>query len=454
MANPEIQLYNFYRRYRWRAEDFLGWQKGMVDHSRGMFEGIVNGAVLAGFGVNLTTDLEFEVSEGIASGPTGYLHVINEVTELELEAATGSVRRDLVVVRPNLVDNEFITRPTNPFDTVPLRTAQESAIVVLKGVESNSPTYPATEPNDVVLFGVRVEAGQTTLTESDLDFEVRDLIGKNSNFQQDAAKFDDRLRPFKVDNKSLGIKPSQLEPPFARVFSYVNKSGPSIFPKDIGGLYNPADTFLNFETGVISGGDEASANFTPTIPTAGAFVVASVSLRADDTLVVAYGTEGTREQCFAGIKNQAASGAGSVLIPSGVKPIAFVVLGSEDGLEITELDFFDCRGVFGVGENASGLAGAGVTQPLVGEYPLTLTDDDDGRVILVDTTAPRTINAHNAPANFKITFKDISGQANTNPITFVRFGAQEMEGLAADYLMESDFGSWSWVFDGNDWLLI
>jgi hypothetical protein len=426
----------------------------MVDHSRGMFEGLVNGAVLEGFEVNLTAGLEVEVSEGIASGPTGYLHVVNQVTALELDAAATGIRKDLVVVRPNLVDNGFITKPTNPFDSVPLRTAQESAIVVLKGVESNSPEYPATGPNDVILFGVRVEVGQTDLAESDIDFEIRDLIGKNSNFQQDAAKFDDRLRPFKVDNKTLGIKPSQLEPPFARVFSYVNKSGPSIFPKNLAGLYNPADTFLDFDTGVISGGDEASSPFSPTIPTAGSFVVASVGLQANDVLVVAYGAEGTREQCFEGIKNQAASGPGSVVIPGGVKPIAFVVLGSDDGLEITELDFFDCRGVFGVGDNASGVAGAGAVRPLNAEYPLTLTADDDGRVILVDSSVSRTINAHNAAANFKITFKDIAGLANTNPITFVRFGSQEMEGLPANYLMEAAYGSWSWVFDGNNWHLV
>jgi microcystin-dependent protein len=295
-----------------------------------------------------------EVSEGIASGPSGYLHVVNEVT-FEVDTAATGTRLDLVVVRPNLVDNTFITNPTNPFQQVPLRTLQGSEVVVIQGVESTSPEYPSKLAGDVALFGVRVAVGQTALSMDDIDLEARDLIGKNSFFQQDAAKYDDRLRPYRSTANTLGLKPSQLEPPFARVFSYVNRNAPSIFPKNVSGEYNPADTFLNFETGAITGGDEASANFTPTIPTSGNFIVASVGIDTDDEIQVRYGTQGTRAQCLSGVVNQVASGAGSVLIANNVKLVAFVVIGSANGTAITELGFFDSRGVFGIGNDISGI---------------------------------------------------------------------------------------------------
>jgi microcystin-dependent protein len=354
MADPNIQLYNFYRRYKWRDEDFEGFQDGMVDHSRGMFEGLLGGSVLAGLEPDPTTGMFVSVSEGIASGPSGYLHVVNQVT-LEFDTPATGVRMDLVVVRPKLEENAFITNPTNPFQQVPLRTLQGSEVLILQGDESETPEYPAKAANDVALFGVRVEPAQTTLAADDLDFEARDLIGKNSFFQQDAAKYDDRLRPYRSTHNVLGVKPSQLQPPFARVFSYVNRNAPSIFPKDAIGNYNPEDTFLNFETGVITGGDESSANFTPTIPTAGNFIVASVGIDTDDEIQVRYGTEGTRAQCLSGVVNQVASGAGSVLIANNVKLVAFVILGSADGAAITELGFFDSRGVFGIGNDISGI---------------------------------------------------------------------------------------------------
>lgn len=347
MANPEIQLYNFYRRYRWRAEDFLGWQKGMVDHSRGMFEGLFSGGVLEGFEISPDTGLNIEVSAGLASGPTGFLHVVEEVTSLELEAATGSPRRDLVVVRPNLVDNEFITKPTNPSETVPLRTAQESSVLVLQGVEANSPSYPSVEANDVILCGVRVEPGQTGFTVTDFDFEVRDVLGKNSKFQQNQAKYDERCLVTRETNQSIRVKPSQTQiGQNPKNFLFVNKGTPSRFPLNMAGNFNFADTFVNFNDGTITGGDEQSANFTPQIPTSGNWIVATLSLQGDDTLNVSYGAEGTREQCFEAISNARTSGAGSVNLPSQMMRLAFVIIGSNDGVSVTEIDTIDGRSTF------------------------------------------------------------------------------------------------------------
>lgn len=348
MANDKINLFNFYRRYRWRENDFQRWQEGQVDHSRGMFEGLFGGGIMTGFEVAPSgSGMAITISEGIASGPTGYLHVKNISEDLEIDVPSANPRRDLLVSRPLLVDEEFITNPTDPFSSVPLRTEQQSIIALIQGTESASPQYPAKDVNDVVICGIRTEPGQTILTRDDLDFEVRDSLGKNSRFQQNQAKFDERCLVTRETNSSVRIKPSQtLVGQNPKNFLYINKGTPSRFPLDSGGQFIHGDTFLNFDTGAITGADDTTPDFTPVIPGAGQWVVATVSLQGDDNLNVTYGMPGTRAECFDAITNARTSGAGSVALPSQMMRLAFVVLGSADGISITELDTVDGRSTF------------------------------------------------------------------------------------------------------------
>jgi hypothetical protein len=125
------------------------------------------------------------------------------------------------------------------------------------------------------------------------------------------------------------------------MFTYVMAGTPSLFPK-ASGAHATGDTFLNFQTGAISGADTTSAAFTPTIPTAGNAIVATVGLLTNDTLAVQYGTIGTRAQCYAAIVNQTTAGAGAVSLPNA-KLIAFVMLTSADGTNVTEQDHIDAR---------------------------------------------------------------------------------------------------------------
>ena len=75
-------------------------------------------------------------------------------------------------------------------------------------------------------------------------------------------------------------------------------------------------------------------------------MVATVSLQGDDTLNVTYGSEGTREECFEGIFNARTTGAGSVALPPQMMRIVFVLVGSSDGLNVTEIDTIDGRSTF------------------------------------------------------------------------------------------------------------
>lgn len=94
-------------------------------------------------------------------------------------------------------------------------------------------------------------------------------------------------------------------------------------------------------------------------------------------------------------------------------------------------------------------AGTVVEEPV--SYPVTLVAGDFNKTFLIDTSAARTINLHAAATNFKITIKDIVGTASTFPITLVPNGAQKIEGVAANYTLESDYGTWAIIFDGTDW---
>lgn len=97
--------------------------------------------------------------------------------------------------------------------------------------------------------------------------------------------------------------------------------------------------------------------------------------------------------------------------------------------------------------------GTVVTQPSGGSYPLTLDSTYFGKMILVDTSAARTINLHAAATNFKVSFKDVTGSASTYPITLVRNGAQSIEGVAGNYTLDASYGTWNIIFDGTTWWL-
>lgn len=126
-------------------------------------------------------------------------------------------------------------------------------------------------------------------------------------------------------------------------------------------------------------------------------------------------------------------------------------------VEDTTGDFFvgSAVGGGGGGSVSGGIATGGIITPSGGSYPYTLTTTDNGRVIRVDTSAARTINAQASPASgFTITFKDHVGSAATNPATFVRNGSQTIASVSGNYSMDVDYGTWSFIFTGSDWTLL
>ena len=75
-------------------------------------------------------------------------------------------------------------------------------------------------------------------------------------------------------------------------------------------------------------------------------------------------------------------------------------------------------------------------------------------LILVDTSAARTIELP-APSNgTRLIVKDAVGLAASNNITLARDGSEKIEGVAADKVLQTDWGAWTFVSDGTDWYMI
>jgi hypothetical protein len=79
----------------------------------------------------------------------------------------------------------------------------------------------------------------------------------------------------------------------------------------------------------------------------------------------------------------------------------------------------------------------------------------EGKYHLVDTSAARTLTLPDPAATKRpIWIKDKTGSASTNPITVARFGSEDIETVAASYVLDSDLGAWTLVNDGTDWFII
>ena len=82
---------------------------------------------------------------------------------------------------------------------------------------------------------------------------------------------------------------------------------------------------------------------------------------------------------------------------------------------------------------------------------VTLTSD---ATHLVDTSAARSLTLPTPVSGRFVRVKDSTGNANTNNITIVRSGSEEIETVAASYVINSDFAEYTFVSDGVDWFIL
>lgn len=85
---------------------------------------------------------------------------------------------------------------------------------------------------------------------------------------------------------------------------------------------------------------------------------------------------------------------------------------------------------------------------------VTLTSADTNKYLFVSTAAARNIQLPAPAAGLNFYIKDSTGQASTNPITLVRNGSEQIEGVAASKVLQTNWGAWHVMSDGTNWFLV
>lgn len=86
---------------------------------------------------------------------------------------------------------------------------------------------------------------------------------------------------------------------------------------------------------------------------------------------------------------------------------------------------------------------------------LTITSTDNTFIILVDTSAGRTITLPDPTLGKRLfIIKDKTGTSQTNAITLARFGSETIDGVAASKSLSKNFGSWYVISDGTNWWVL
>ncbi len=92
------------------------------------------------------------------------------------------------------------------------------------------------------------------------------------------------------------------------------------------------------------------------------------------------------------------------------------------------------------------------TRSLAADLTIDTTTKD--MIILVSTAAARNITLP-APVNGRtFIIKDKTGSAETNNITLIRNGSEQIEGIAASRVLKTNWGVWTITTDGTDWFFL
>lgn len=120
------------------------------------------------------------VGNGIAYDSNGQLVRIDTVSDeskdfLLATADPSFSRHDLVCIKYLAVGDTPVPKPSDPILTIDLNLHDDFELVVVTGVPSSSPAYPAKgDPLLIVLSGIKVPAGATLGTQCTVDFSQRE----------------------------------------------------------------------------------------------------------------------------------------------------------------------------------------------------------------------------------------------------------------------------------------
>ena len=163
----DVKKFYYYKRYKWSELEFQDLQTTLLLYPSMLFQSMLQGGVLSGYDNSSNLGLTVNVDPGVAVNDVG------DLLAMEFSSAvvvTNNIK-SLIVARPVFNDTNPITRPTIPFDSVPLNKEQTTEIVKIDGTLG---AYPTKASEDVVLFGVTASGGSIT----DVDYSQCELAGK------------------------------------------------------------------------------------------------------------------------------------------------------------------------------------------------------------------------------------------------------------------------------------
>jgi hypothetical protein len=136
------------------------------------------------------------------------------------------------------------------------------------------------------------------------------------------------------------------------------------------------------------------------------------------------------------------SGSGTVTSVAATVPSGLSISGSP--ITTSGTLAISANGAFGMG-GVTTVSGAGTT---------TLTSSDYGKVYLVTTSGARTFNLPTRSTAAVFHIKDASGGANSYNITLHRVASEQIEGVASDYTISTQWWSGTIVCDGTNWFIL
>ena len=124
------------------------------------------------------------VGNGIAYDPNGQITRIDPGTTTPTSfivptADLTNPRWDLLVIQYVQTGDTPIPKPSDPISTTDLNLHDDFALVVREGVASPSPAYPAKQPGDIILCGLRVPANATLGTQITVDLSIQEQATAN-----------------------------------------------------------------------------------------------------------------------------------------------------------------------------------------------------------------------------------------------------------------------------------
>ena len=107
---------------------------------------------------------------------------------------------------------------------------------------------------------------------------------------------------------------------------------------------------------------------------------------------------------------------------------------------------------------SAGGTSAPTWQTPAGGYTVTAVSSNitlaSANIYLVDTSSARSLQLPSPSSTFITYIKDSTGSAQTNNITLVRAASEQIEGVAASKVLQTNWGSWMLVSNGTNWFLL